>query len=377
MNKAYKFKLRKLTDEQKSFFGQCFGHARFVYNWALTIENEMYEKNKNTNEKKHLTKYDLYKLLTSLKKQEKTSFLNDVPIDCLRGSIDAIDIAFEKFFKHQGKYPKRKNKFKSKKSCKIGINQIDFDNWKVKIAKIGWIKICKNKTFDLENCKICSCTISCDSVGDYWISISIDTKQEKPKKVEINKDTCVGIDVGLKTYATLSNGIEFENPKWYAKSLRLLKIRQRKFSRTKKGSKRHERAKLALNKIHRKITNQRLDYLCKLVSQLTSQYDTICIEDLNINGILKNHKLARSVQSAAWGTFFGKLIDKSNEKGKNVLYCGRFDATTQTCNCCGHKQKMDLDVREWICPNCGIHHDRDLNAAINIMEFALKRMQRA
>lgn len=373
MNKAYKFKLRKLTDEQKTYFAKCFGCTRVVYNWALKRQEETYEASKQNGGKKHLTPFDLYGELKELRNEKE--YLKEVDRDTLRGAIDALDNAFQKFFKKQAKYPKKKDKYKSKKSSQIGIRRVDFEKWQVKLAKVGWVKICKNKTFDVNEYKITNCTISLDACGDYWVSIAVKDNKEKPQKTEIKESTSVGIDVGLKTYAVLSDGTEFKNPKWYDKSSRLLKIRQRKFSRTEKGSKRHERARLQLNKIYRKITNQRIDYICKLVSKLTEQYDTICIEDLNIKGILKNHKLARATASAAWGMFFGKLVAKGDERGKNVLHCGRYDATSQTCSCCGHKHNLvkDLDVRHWTCPECGAEHDRDLNAAINIMEFALNK----
>ena len=191
-------------------------------------------------------------------------------------------------------------------------------------------------------------------------------------KAKISEDTSVGIDLGIKDYAILSDGTKYSNPKYYERSKARLALLQQRFARTQKGSNRHNVMRLKVAKQYRKITNMRNDFLHKLTTDLVRRYDTICLENLNIDGMLKNHSLALAIQSVSWGEFVRQIKYKGDWFGKNVIFIGRFEPSSKTCSKCGYVNKdLTLKDREWVCPICGECHDRDVNAAINIKKFAL------
>lgn len=365
--KAYKYKLDP-TVKQKRFFQEAFGCARFVYNWALAKKIEAYKQDKTSK-----SAFDLGKELTIFKKQEGYEWLNSMAIKPLQFALKNVDAAFTRFFREKKGFPKFKSKKHSKPSAQfIGAIHFDFDNWKVKVPVIGWVKIKKARTFDVTK-KIGTLTISQDSCGNYWCSILVYDVGVQPK-AKVDEATAVGIDLGIKDYAILSDGTKYGNPKYYENNQRRLKLLQQRFARTEKGSNRHETMRLKVAKQHKKISNSRNDFLHKLSTDLVSNYDTICLEDLNVDGMLKNHKLAKSIQSASWGEFVRQLKYKSEWHGKNVVFIGRFEPSTKTCSICGYvNSDITLNDREWTCPRCGSHHDRDINAAINIKQMALEK----
>ena len=311
--------------------------------------------------------------LTKLKNDGKHEWLKEVNNTSLQQSLRNLDTAFVRFFREKKGFPKFKSKKKNIESAKyISGVHFNFDNWKVKIPKIGWVKLCKNKTFDL-SMKYGTLTVSKDKCGDYWCSIVVYDVEEKPK-TKVSIDNSVGIDLGIKNYAILSDGTKYGNPKFLEKGQKRLKTLQHRFARTQKRSNRHEALRLKVAKCHRDIANRRSDFLHKLSSMLTEQYDTICLEDLNVKGMMKNKHLSNSIQSAAWGEFVRQLKYKSDWYGKNVVFIGRFEPSSKTCNKCGYvKSDLQLNDREWVCPKCGEKHDRDVNAAINIRDFALHK----
>lgn len=365
--RAYKYKMRP-TYKEKVLLNKSFGCCRFIYNWGLDKKIEEYKQNK-----KSVGYVELAHELTKLKKTEGYEWLQEVNNTSLQQSLRNLDAAFVRFFREKKGFPKFKSKRNGKDSAKYidGVH-FDFNDWKVKIPKIGWVNICKNKVFDLSY-KYGTLTVSKDKCGDYWCSIVVYDVDEK-LKTKASLETAVGVDLGIKDYAILSDGTKYGNPKFLENGQKKLKKLQSKFSRTKKGSKRREVARVKLARQYRKISNMRSDFIHKLSTKLVTEYDTICLENLNVEGMMKNHKLANSIQSAAWSEFVKQVEYKSVWNGKNVIFIGRFEPSSKTCSKCGYiNSEMTLNDREWTCPRCGTHHDRDVNAAINIRDFAFHK----
>lgn len=365
--RAYKYKLNP-TVKQRECINKAFGCCRFIYNWGLDKKIQTYKQTKKT-----IGYVELAHELTKLKNNGEHEWLKEVNNTSLQQSLRNLDAAFVRFFREKKGFPKFKSKKKNIESAKY-INSVhfDFDNWKVKIPKCGWVKLCKNRTFDL-SMKYGTLTVSKDKCGDYWCSIVVYDVEDKPK-TKVDTETAVGIDLGIKDYAILSDGTKYGNPRYLEKGQKKLKKLQQMFSRTEKKSNRHETLRKKVARCHRDIANRRSDFLHKLSSMLVEQYNTICLEDLNVEGMLKNGHLSKSIQGAAWSEFVRQLAYKSDWYGKNIIFIGRFEPSSKTCSKCGYvKTDLKLSEREWVCPNCGEYHDRDVNAARNIMDFALHK----
>ena len=369
MLKSYKYKIKPNVQQQK-FLSNFFGCTRYVYNWGLERKTSAYKENSIK-----VGYVELARELTMIKKQQQYEWLNECPSESLQQSLRCLDNAFTAFFRKNGKYPKFKSKKLSKNSIKfISSVHFDFDNWTVKLPKLGKVKLCKNRTFNQSICKQGTCTVSKDHCGTYWCVITVDDLQPKPTKTKLVKDKAVGIDLGIKDYAILSDGTKYSNPKHLEQAIRKLAWLQRDFARTKKGSKNHEKMRVKVAKCYRSINNQRNDFLHKLSTYLVRNYDVICLENLNVKGMEQNHHLARAIQGAAWSEFVRQLEYKSEWYGKNVLFIGRFEPSSKLCHKCGYiNRDLKLSDREWTCPICGEHHDRDINAAINIKEIAFDK----
>lgn len=369
MIKSYKYKLHPTIKQQKQL-NMFFGCVRFIYNWGLNRKIETYKQTKKT-----IGYVELAHELTLLKQENETQWLKECVNESLQQSLRNLDSAFVRFFREKRGFPKFKSKKKSKDSIKF-INSVgfDFDNWFVKIPKIGKVKLCKNKIFDVKSCKIGTLTVSKDKCNEYWCTIVVDDLQPKQSKTKIEMRTAVGIDLGIKDYAILSDGTKYGNPKYLEKYSKKLAHLNKTFARSKNGSKNHEKLRLKIAKLYRKIGYMRSDFTNKLSTDLIKRFDTICLEDLNVQGMMKNHYLASSIQSAAWCEFVRQLEYKSDMYGKNVVFIGRFEPSSKTCHKCGYiKPDLKLSDREWICPKCGEVIDRDINAAINIRDFALHK----
>lgn len=367
MKRAYKYKIKPTCKQQQQLL-QAFGCARFIYNWGLDKKTKAW-----TNEHKTITYFELAKELTILKNTEEHKWLKDVPNECLQQSLRNLDNAYTQFFKAKKGFPKFKSKKKSK-DCSKYLNAVkfDFDNWKIRVPKCGWVKLCENKPFDLSTSKIGTLTVSRDKCGDYWCTIVVEDSKPQKSKSKISEETSVGIDLGIKDYAILSDGTKYSNPKYLEHCQTRLVLLQHRFARTQKDSKRHNVMRLKVARQYRKITNMRMDFLHKLTTDLVRRYDTICLENLNVEGMMKNHNLANSIQSASWSEFVRQIKYKSDWLGKNVIFIGRFEPSSKTCSKCGYvNHELALKDRKWVCPICGEHHDRDVNAAINIKQFAL------
>jgi len=217
-------------------------------------------------------------------------------------------------------------------------------------------------------------TISRTSTGKFYISILVDDEKKCPEKENFDENSTVGVDVGIKDFAILSNGEKIDNPKYLKNSMQRLKVLQKRLSKKQKGSKNREKAKLAVAKLHERISNQRNDFQHKLSFKMISENQAIALETLNVNGMLKNHCLAQHIGDASWSSFVTKLEYKAEWYGKTILRIGQFEPSTKICSVCGHyNNELTLADREWDCPDCKSKHDRDINAAINIKKFALDK----
>ena len=368
MKRGYKYKI-KPTFKQQKMLQVFFGSTRFIYNWGLDRKIKAYKNNKQ-----NLTYIQLAKELTLLKENDDFKWLKQCANESLQQSLRCLDRAYTNFFKAKQSFPKFKSKKKSKNVCKFINNvHIDFKNNKIKVPKIGWVKFYKNEVFDINSVKIGTLTIEQDKCGDYWCSIVVDNGIKNKSKTKICEETAIGIDLGIKDYIVLSNGTKFANEDFLMKNHKKLKKLQQKFNKTKINSKNHEYLRIKIARLHRKIVNQRVNYLHQLTNHIIQNYDTICLENLNIKGMMKNHNISKKIQSAAWGEFIRQIIYKSNIHGKNVVFIGRFEPSTQICSSCGYRfnETKNLKIREWVCPECGEKHDRDINAAKNIKNFGL------
>ena len=356
MLKAFKYRLYPTTD-QSVLLNKHIGSSRFVYNLVLETKQMAWAGNRV-----NLNCFDLIKQLPDLKKE--CEWLKEINSQSLQQPIRNLDNAFTRFFKGQGNFPKFKKKSNGG-SFNIPQNVL-LKNGKLVIPKFKkGIDIVLHRPIKGE---IRQATISKTPTGKYFVSILCETGENIKPKATIEENTSVGIDLGVKTFLVTSDGECFDNPKFLRESLSKLKYVQRKFSKNK-----GKRTKNKLAKLHEKVANQRKDFLHKTSSKLISDNQTICIEDLNIKGMLANHKLALSISDCGWSMFVDMLEYKAEWYGKNILRIGRFAPSSKTCSNCGSINKeLQLKYREWTCSNCNTLLNRDENAAINIKSFALK-----
>ena len=370
MKKTYEFRIYP-TDEQKVLLAKHFGHTRWVYNYALSKKIQHYKQTGKT-----LSRYDIQADLPKLKKDEATAWLSEVNSQSLQAVLIHLDTAYNKFFTKSGGFPKFKTR-KSKQSFEIPKNlTVNFDSGYIELPKFKEpIRTVFHRQFVGE---IRTCHIKRSNAGSYYVTILVEDGVELPSKPEITKETAIGIDVGIKSFAVTSEGEEISNPRYFVTCQRRLSSIQRSFSRKikskKKGdplSKNAEKQKLKLQLLHEHVANQRKDFLHKVTTRLIRENQTICIEDLNVKGMMKNRKLSKHIGDAGWGMFFQFLRYKSEWYGSNIVTIGRFEPSSKTCSKCGYiKHDLTLKDRAWICPACGENHDRDVNAAINIRDFS-------
>lgn len=365
MLKAYKYSILP-SEDQKIMLSNYFGSVRFIYNLALETKIAAW-----ASAKKNLTCFDLAYQLPDLKKEY--TWLSECPSQSLQAALYNLDNAYTKFFKGGG-FPRFKKK-SHQPSIQFPQN-VKIEESRVHVPKLKWINIIQHRPIGLG--KIKTTTISKTSTGKYFISILIDNGVKLPKLKRITTKTTVGIDVGLKTFATLSDGDQFENPKYLDKQTKRLRVEQRKLARKfKKGAKEQSKGyfkqKLIVATLHEKISNQRKDFLHKTSTSIIKKYDTVCLEDLNIAGMMKNGKLARGISDVSWHEFMRMLKYKAEWSGKNIITIGRFDPSSKICSKCGTINKeLTLSDRVWACGKCNVTHDRDKNAAINIKNFGLR-----
>jgi putative transposase len=357
--KSFKFRIYP-NKEQEILLGKHFGANRFVFNYYLNKRKETYLE-----DKKSLNYYDNANDLTQLKKDENYIWLKEINSQSLQSGLRNLDTAYNKFFRKQTKFPRFKSKY-DRQSFKIPQNVLIVNN-KLTIPKFKeGIKI--NLHRKIEG-KIIFATISKPTTGNYFVSLTCEVQYQPYEKT----NSKVGIDTGIKDLAILSDGTTYENIKSLKNNLKKLKFEQRQLSKKVKGSSSRNKQRKNLAKIHEKITNVRKDYLHKVSTEIIKSHDVICIEDLSVKNIMKNHKLAQAMSDVSLGSFYSMLEYKADWNDKTIIKIDRFFPSSKTCSNCGWiNGDLTLSVREWECTSCGEKHDRDFNASKNILKQGLK-----
>ena len=360
---AYKYRMYP-TRTQIPLLMRHIHACRFVYNHSLEQKIRAYEQ-----EGRKLSCFDMNNHLPALK--EEHPWLKEINSQSLQSANKNLDNAFTRFFRKKKGFPKFKSKKNPVQSFQVPQHYaVDFGRRRIKLPKIGEIKTVFHRIF---TGKMKYVTVSVTSTGKWFVSILVDDGAATPEPVPFTLDTTLGIDVGLTDFATLSTGEKVENPRHLKNSLQRLEVLQRRVSRKVKGSKNRQKAIQKLARCHEKVANQRNDFLHKLSNRVVSENQAIAVESLNVAGMQKNHKLAQSIGDVSWSAFFAMLDYKCRKYGKTLLSIGRFDPSSKICSKCGYlKRDLILSEREWICPDCGTHHDCDINAAIYIKKFALQ-----
>ena len=364
MEKAFKFRIYP-NKTQQVLLQKSFGCARFVYNYFLAKRIEKYKQDKS-----NMSYNQCSKELTILK--QELEWLKEPDKDALQKALKDLDVAYKNFFlRPEAGFPKFKSKRDRNKSYRTSCTNgnIKFLGNKIQLPKLGKVRI-RDKRTQIEG-KILNATISQNPDGKYYVSICCtDVPSVTLKPANHN----VGIDLGLKEFAITSDGIKYANPKYLAKSLKRLKFLQKSLSRKTKGSSNRNKARIKVARMHQKIANQRRDFLQKLSTEIIRFNDLVCLEDLQVKNMVRNHKLAQAISDVSWSEFIRMLRYKAEWYGRKNVRIDRFLPSSQVCHCCGHKisETKDLSVREWTCPQCRAVHDRDVNAAINILNEGLQ-----
>lgn len=369
MLRAYKYRIYP-TDEQKVLFAKTFGCCRFVYNWALNLRIEAYKSDKRTVPYKEIQDC----MVNELKAEH--DWLKEVNSQSLLYSLRNLETAYTNFFRNTKAvgFPK----FKSRKSRQSFLCpqhcRVDFAKETITIPKAKDIPAVLHRKF---RGAVKTVTVSVTPSGKYYASVLVDTSIQELQAAEPQEKTTVGIDLGVKSLAVCSDGRTFENPKNLQRSLYRLAMLQKRLSRKQKGSANRDKARVKIARLQEHISNCRKDNLHKITHTLThdSQVRTICMEDLNVKGMQRNHHLAQAVVDASFGMFLTLLEYKCRWYGVNLIKIDCFAPSSKTCGKCGHIYKgLKLSERSWTCPECGTHHDRDFNAACNIKDFGLKAL---
>ena len=357
--KAYKFKLEP-NETQKELIGKTIGCSRLIYNCMLYEKQEKYKNNNKS------------KCKTEKEYKQEYDFLKEVDSIALQQSRIDLGKAYKNFFRNLKNKQKTSIRYKSKKNPKNSYRTINVNNSirikgsHIKLPKLGFLKF--NKSREVEG-KIKSVTITKNILNRYYVSILCEVEIKTLTKIDKN----IGIDLGIKDFAITSDNEKISNPKYFRKLENKLTKAQRKLNQRKKGSNRKFKQRQKVFKIHQKIANKRSDFLHKLSTKLINENQVICLEDLSVKNMVKNHCLAKSISDASWSKFVEMLIYKADWYGREVVKIDKFFASSKLCNKCGWKKKdLTLADRVWTCDSCKTKHDRDLNASLNILDEGLR-----
>lgn len=340
----------------RDFFARQFGACRWIYNRALFLRTEAW-----IGEKKNISHGALSKMLTEAKQEKETAWLKEVNSQALQQSLRHLDVAYQKFWRKETKFPKFKKKHGHQSfTVPQGFKLKD---GKLRLPKCDSIRI--QRKFEL-GVTIKKVTISMNPAGRYFASLFIEVPQPKPLK---RTKKTIGIDLGLTHFLVTSDGEKVASPEFLKRSSRRLRLRQRSLSRRAKGSRGRERQRVLVARIHERISDRRKDFLHKLSTRLIRENQVMAVEDLSVRNMMKNRCLSKSISDQGWGQFLSMLRYKAEWYGRTILVADRFFPSSKRCSACGWvNENLPLSVRSWSCPSCLAKHDRDINAAKNILK---------
>ncbi len=350
LRKAFRYRLYP-NQEQVAALTVQFGHARYVYNWALATRQEHYRQTG-----KGLPYYELKRRLATLKHEPEHAWLQEADSQVLQAKVQDLERAYQNFFAHRARFPR----FKSRRGAQsIRYPQrFQFNGNRVYLPKVGWVKVVLHRPLEGTSKNV---TVSRTKSGEYYVSVQCELEHDVP----LHPGGVVGIDVGLKHFATLSTGEKIEHPRYLRKAERRLQRLHRRLSRRKKGGCNREKARVQQARQYEHVARQRADFLHKVSRRLTVAYAVLKLEDLHVAGMVKNHRLAKAISDSGWGAF-GRMCEyKAAWRGGRVERVGRFYPSSKTCHVCGWiNDHLLLSQRIWTCAGCGTVHDRDHNAAL-------------